>query len=69
MTTTTAETNVEEEEAGPAFAEIDKLQELGINAGGDLSSSRIFLLIYLHSDINKLKSGGCHTVGAVIMRS
>ncbi|PRP80620.1 meiotic recombination protein dmc1 [Planoprotostelium fungivorum] len=51
--TTVGETNVEEEESGPAFAEIDKLQELGINAG----------------DINKLKSGGCHTVGAVIMRT
>jgi len=48
----TEETNGETEEVA-SYIEIDKLQELGINAG----------------DITKLKQGGCHTVSSVLMRT
>ena len=42
----------QEEEVGPAYNEIDKLEAMGINAG----------------DILKLKSAGVCTVLAVLMR-
>jgi len=42
-----------EEEETVSYQEIDKLQDLGINAG----------------DIAKLKQGGCYTVASVLMRT